>query len=404
VKTDVQTLTVVPTAPLLVVPPDVTIECGHAADPSETGTASAVHSCGGPLSVSFKDVPFFDVTGTATIVRTWRTVDACGTEAEGSQRISILRCPIRRVVISEVAWAGTPASPDGEWIELANPEEEPVDLGGWTLRWKRKQIETPSDRTSREVPLRGSIDARQVGQPIRFEASPENPGAWWVRWDEASDSGFYLLERGADSTVSNVVADLVYDTSEPLSLPLALDDAGDVLELVDPYGRIVDTANADHPERDGWPAGDLMTTGTMERTDLLRDDLDENWHTNLGLWTRGIDSGGKLVPGTARGENSPLVADVAQALTAAPIQLARGAPLRLTLPAAPGAGRAPVGLRAFVSRPDGAGVADLVAALTVTVDGVSAEIDTSTLPLGPSFLWLRYGGGDVLLVPLDVTP
>jgi hypothetical protein len=37
------------------------------------------------------------------------------------------------VVISEVAWAGTAASPNDEWIELYNRSQGPVDLAGWTL-------------------------------------------------------------------------------------------------------------------------------------------------------------------------------------------------------------------------------------------------------------------------------
>jgi hypothetical protein len=41
--------------------------------------------------------------------------------------------------------------------------------------------------------------------------------------------------------------------------------------------------------------------------------------------------------------------------------------------------------------------------VTTAADGISVEIDTTTLPRGQSFLWLRYGGGDVLLVPLELT-
>ena len=35
-----------------------------------------------------------------------------------------------QLVINEVAWGGTDASPYDEWIELYNPTDEPVDLTG----------------------------------------------------------------------------------------------------------------------------------------------------------------------------------------------------------------------------------------------------------------------------------
>ncbi len=37
------------------------------------------------------------------------------------------------LVISEVAWAGTAASSNDEWIELHNQGDEAVDLVGWQL-------------------------------------------------------------------------------------------------------------------------------------------------------------------------------------------------------------------------------------------------------------------------------
>lgn len=90
------------------------------------------------------------------------------------------------VVINEVAWAGTPARHDDEWIELYNNTDRDVDLYGWMLQ---AEDGIPS------VPLAGIIRARS----------------------------FFLLERTADDTVSNVRADLVYagaleNTGEALSL------------------------------------------------------------------------------------------------------------------------------------------------------------------------------------------
>ena len=38
------------------------------------------------------------------------------------------------VVISEIAWMGTTASDDDEWIELHNNTRSDFDLTGWTLQ------------------------------------------------------------------------------------------------------------------------------------------------------------------------------------------------------------------------------------------------------------------------------
>ena len=38
------------------------------------------------------------------------------------------------VVISEIAWMGTTASDDDEWIELYNNTGSSIDLTGWILR------------------------------------------------------------------------------------------------------------------------------------------------------------------------------------------------------------------------------------------------------------------------------
>ena len=309
----------------------------------------------------------------------------------------------RRVVISEIAWAGTKADPAHEWIELRNLEDEPVDLSGWTLRWRRKQPETEEEQLWKAIALTGEIAPYRLDVGFEFRPNDGQPGTWWGLRAPVEEGGFFLLGRETDEVIHDVSADLVYDEQLPLDRIADLDDRGDVLQLVDPFGCIVDTANADHPERGGWAAGDLQTTGTMERTDLFRDDLDENWHANLGLWSRGIDSGGGLVLGTARRENSPLLEDVQQDLTAGPIQLARGGALRLALPAAPQGEGVPATLWALLSRPGEAEVVAVAAVVTPTAAGVSVEIDTSTLPLGRSFLWLRYGGGDVLLVPLELT-
>src|SRR5262245_34304213 len=37
------------------------------------------------------------------------------------------------VIISEIAWAGSQASTNDEWLELHNTTSAAVDVGGWTI-------------------------------------------------------------------------------------------------------------------------------------------------------------------------------------------------------------------------------------------------------------------------------
>jgi hypothetical protein len=178
------------------------------------------------------------------------------------------------VVINEVAWGGTKVSPDHEWIELTNNTGDAVDLDGWVLRWRRKHPTRPEETLWKEVELSGKI----------------------LPYD------FYLLERTHDDVVKDIQADLIYDTEKPYRLELS--DAGEVMELVDPEGNVVDTANADHPERDGWAAGygigGAPLFGTLERIDPLSPDLDKNWDTNLNIIINGLDAEWECLCATAK--------------------------------------------------------------------------------------------------------
>ena len=107
------------------------------------------------------------------------------------------------VLINEVAWAGTAASANDEWIELHNRSHFDVNLRGWLL----------TDHDNLNIVLDGGI----------------GPG------------GYFLLERTDEDTISNIPADLIYTGS--------LRDEGEILWLIDPDGRIVDSANAVRPGR-----------------------------------------------------------------------------------------------------------------------------------------------------------
>ena len=76
----------------------------------------------------------------------------------------------RDIAISEIAWMGTTASYNDEWIELYNNTGSSVDLTNWTL--------SATDGTP-TITLAGTIPA----------------------------GGYYLLERTDDTTVPGVAAD-----------------------------------------------------------------------------------------------------------------------------------------------------------------------------------------------------
>ena len=170
------------------------------------------------------------------------------------------------VLINEVAWAGTDASPNDEWIELWNPGTEPIDLADWTI----------TDGGDILVSLSGEIAA----------------------------FGFYLLERTDDTTVSDIPADRIYTGS--------LTNGGETLGLLDPSGNLIDSANA---AGGAWPAGSTSPRASMERHGLL--DLPGSWTTFPGAGGNGLDASGSPIRGTPRRPNAPAMPATATA-TATP--------------------------------------------------------------------------------------
>ena len=158
------------------------------------------------------------------------------------------------VLINEVAWAGTLASTSDEWIDLWNPGADPIPLAGWSL----------TDSGDISVALAGEIGAHSL----------------------------YLLERTNDQTVSDIAADRIYTGS--------LNNSGETLELSDPAGNLIDTANA---SGGAWPAGDAAARASMERHGLL--DLAANWATFPGVGGNGADANGNPIAGTPRQPNAP---------------------------------------------------------------------------------------------------
>jgi hypothetical protein len=195
-------------------------------------------------------------TPTRTPVRTSTiTSTPTGTEtptetATPTTTATAARYDPQSLIISEVAWAGTSASSSDEWIEMFNPGSVPIDLSGWTL----------TDGGDLYIALGGGIGA----------------------------GGFYLLERTDDGTVSDIPADQIYTGS--------LSNGGERLQLVDPSGQLIDTANGDGGP---WPAGSTAPPLSMERISS-GPETDSSWCSNDGVHRNGLDSSGNPVLGTPR--------------------------------------------------------------------------------------------------------
>ncbi len=121
------------------------------------------------------------------------------------------------ILINEIAWMGTAASANAEWIELYNASPSPVILDGWSLA---------ATDGSPSISLSGTI----------------------------SGSGYFLLERTSDNTLPGMKADEIYSGS--------LSNSGEHLQLKDNVGILVDDVDASS----GWPAGDNVSKQTMQRS------------------------------------------------------------------------------------------------------------------------------------------
>lgn len=178
------------------------------------------------------------------------------------------------VVINEIAWMGTGASANDEWIELHNTTDQEIDLTNWLLE--------------------------------AFDATPTI-----ALFGAIAPHGYFLLERTDNDTVSDIVADQIYGND---GSSWALKNTGEILYLKDPSGRVIDTANSDGGS---WPAGanpsgNPAGRATMERISYLASDSDANWATNNGVIRNGFDAANQSINGTPKARNSatnPPIAD-----------------------------------------------------------------------------------------------
>jgi hypothetical protein len=171
------------------------------------------------------------------------------------------------IVINEIAWGGTAASADDEWMELYNPSSSTIDLTGWTLK---------SNSGSISITLSGTLSA----------------------------GGYFLLERDDNLTVSDVAANQIYTG--------ALSDSGEVLLLRNPAGYIIDSVNGDGG---AWVQGSALARNnfaSMERVGVTAES-DKVWVTNLGSPRNGEDANEGEIYGTPKRGNSSGVTPTATA-------------------------------------------------------------------------------------------
>jgi len=326
------------------------------------------------------------------------------------------------VIINEVAWAGTAASVDDEWIELRNIGSEAVDLTGWVLRWRERRPVSSEGFRWKVVPLSGilapsAVSACQLADrdPVpSIEFIRREDGRSWlvVARPVALDESYLILERQDDLTIRNIDADVIYDDLG--SYEMQLSDAGDMIELINAEGELIDTANAFESATGNWPAGNAVTFATMERVDPLGPDEPENWHTNLGIVTRGVDANGRPLIATSDVINSQTLEEMKLFADLQPTVVMSGEPVEILLdlprserrqagwpwirvsqpPASAsseigGAGGGIERLFSFTSRYNDSGLYVL-------------GIGTAGLPQTDYLVWVVYGEGETVLVPIRV--
>ncbi|WP_235297204.1 T9SS type B sorting domain-containing protein [Portibacter marinus] len=77
------------TAPDIVCPPDVILDCPAATDPSDTGTATGTDDCGS-VTITYLDVVTQNCGNTYEIERTWTAEDECGLTTDCVQLITVV--------------------------------------------------------------------------------------------------------------------------------------------------------------------------------------------------------------------------------------------------------------------------------------------------------------------------
>ena len=165
------------------------------------------------------------------------------------------------VAINEIAWMGTKAQSQDEWIEFYNNTTSSINLTNWRLA------------------------ADDGGPDITFSTST------------IPSKGYFLIERTDDSTVNNVSADWFG------SFGSGLHNSGENLKLYDNLGNLIDSADFSS----GWPAGQAsLNYISMERINSASSSDVSNWASNNRITRNGLDAGNPAnqINGTPKAQNS----------------------------------------------------------------------------------------------------
>jgi hypothetical protein len=179
----------------------------------------------------------------------------------------------RSVVINEVAWSGTAASADDEWLELYNPSNADITLTGWKI--KKNSCAGPD-----YIALADSAKILK--------------------------NGYFLLERGSSSADNSTVSDISANQIYLASSATLLSNSGELLYLCDNFNNFIDTANKNGG---AWPKGNSASPfGSMERVGITVES-DSSWVTNLGVTRNGKNASRGDIYGTpGRGNSSGVAA------------------------------------------------------------------------------------------------
>lgn len=188
-----------------------------------------------------------------------------------SQFVEVFEMPI---VINEIAWNGTKASPYDEWIELYNRTNYTLNLSSVVLSASDFDV-VPY------IPLSGTINA----------------------------NSYYLIERGIGGDATNVTENLAVAFSG-VGSGSGLNDSGEILNLIHSIGTTASTTLDSTPSLslcgNTWCGGKASTTPiSMERVspDVLGT-IASNWGSNNTFNRNGADSNGDTINGTPKSRNS----------------------------------------------------------------------------------------------------
>ena len=169
-----------------------------------------------------------------------------------------------KVVINEIAWAGTSASATDEWIELYNTETYSIDISSWQL--------VSGDESPDIILPEGTIIAANA---------------------------YFLIERTDDNTVGNVTADLATSFGQG-----GLNNGGEMVRLFDSAGNVVDMVGS---TGEAWYFGDSTSKNSMERIDPAKAGNNaSNWKSFSGTSVNKNATDGP-VNGTPKAKNSTAI-------------------------------------------------------------------------------------------------